>query len=313
MRVLGAVASFVLSGVSLVYILRPLVRGLHTLAAPYRAIMNRSHSKSRSPLKAGRTDTAGPRPPHKWLPAPLDPDVPATQALLPVSSRAYLLHMTLHPPPRSLCPHSSLDRRIVAVHHTCAQFVAIEHVTCSTPFCGGLRRAGARVCNRCGQASPSRPSAVGDVIMGRLGASTGAVSDAGAEESGAPCRPISLTEFARSRPTPCSTSPRAVACADCRGRGSDEYSQLEEGHSKLLLSLVPPWLGTSSRGGQTRHALGGARLRGSAATGRGTPPADQARRRNAAAWTAPSLGLTELAGWLQLARHHRACLIHALF
>ena len=40
---------------------------------------------------------------------------------------------------------------------TCALFTAIERVTCTAPACGGLRRVGARVCNRCGQASQARP------------------------------------------------------------------------------------------------------------------------------------------------------------
>ena len=53
---------------------------------------------------------------------------------------------------------------------TCSLFAAIERVTCTAPACGGLRRMGARVCNRCGQASQARPPRVGDVIMGPLGA-----------------------------------------------------------------------------------------------------------------------------------------------
>ena len=53
---------------------------------------------------------------------------------------------------------------------TCALFTAIERVTCTAPACGGLRRVGARVCNRCGQASQARPPQVGDVIQGPLGA-----------------------------------------------------------------------------------------------------------------------------------------------
>ena len=50
---------------------------------------------------------------------------------------------------------------------TCALFTAIERVTCSTPSCGGLRRSGARVCDRCGLATPARPPAVGYFIMAR--------------------------------------------------------------------------------------------------------------------------------------------------
>ena len=49
---------------------------------------------------------------------------------------------------------------------TCSLFAAIERVTCTAPSCGGLRRMGARICNRCGQASQARPPRVGDVIMG---------------------------------------------------------------------------------------------------------------------------------------------------
>ena len=41
---------------------------------------------------------------------------------------------------------------------TCALIVAIERVTCSTPSFGGLRRSGARVCKRCGQATLARPA-----------------------------------------------------------------------------------------------------------------------------------------------------------
>ena len=72
---------------------------------------------------------------------------------------------------------------------TSALFVAIERVTHSTPSCGGLRRAGARVCNRCGQARPAPSPVVGDVIMARLDASIGAVNKASAEESGASFAP----------------------------------------------------------------------------------------------------------------------------
>ena len=46
--------------------------------------------------------------------------------------------------------------------------------------CGCLRRSGARVCNRCGQATQARPPAVGDTIMERLGAPTAAAGVAGA-------------------------------------------------------------------------------------------------------------------------------------
>ena len=83
----------------------------------------------------------------------------------------------------SKCPHKGfttipgLMRHITHQHAgstvdeaTCSLFTAIERVTCTAPACGGLRRVGARVCNRCGQASQAIPPRVGDIIMGPLGA-----------------------------------------------------------------------------------------------------------------------------------------------
>ena len=43
---------------------------------------------------------------------------------------------------------------------SCSLFAAIERVTCTAPACGGLRRMGVRVCNRCGQASQARSEAL---------------------------------------------------------------------------------------------------------------------------------------------------------
>ena len=39
-----------------------------------------------------------------------------------------------------------------------------------------------QVCNRCGQASPVRPPAVGDIIMGPLGTYVATISEVGAED-----------------------------------------------------------------------------------------------------------------------------------
>ena len=69
------------------------------------------------------------------------------------SSKGLMRHITHH--------HTGS----VVDEDTCAPFVAIERVTCSTPSCGGFRRSGAKVCNRRGQATPARPPAVGDIIM----------------------------------------------------------------------------------------------------------------------------------------------------
>ena len=105
---------------------------------------------------------------------------------------------------------------------TCALFLAIERVTCSTPSCGGIRRSGARVCSRCGQATQPLPPAVGDIIMGLH---------------------------------PCSTSLQLLPAHD-RGhhavlaRHDPRQRRLcaagKKGRSKLLLSTVPPGLGTAA-------------------------------------------------------------------
>ena len=85
---------------------------------------------------------------------------------------------------------------------TCALLEAIERVTCSTP-------SGARLCSRCGMATPARPPAVDDLIMGAFGAPTAEAGAAGAEESSMPrcqcCSPGSLRVG-----SPC----RALAYAD---------------------------------------------------------------------------------------------------
>ena len=75
------------------------------------------------------------------------------------------------PPSLVSCAMLRISTRAPAVDEaTCSLFAAIERVTCTAPACGGLRRMGARICNRCGQASQARPPRVGDVIMGPLGA-----------------------------------------------------------------------------------------------------------------------------------------------
>ena len=88
---------------------------------------------------------------------------------------------------------------------TCSLFVAIERVTFTTPTSGGLRRVGARVCNRCGQ--PARPIAADAVAVDpfspRLTCSSGSLSWN--------CHLTSQHGFARFQPTLCCTSPRAAA------------------------------------------------------------------------------------------------------
>ena len=88
----------------------------------------------------------------------------------------------------------------------------------------GLRRMGARVCNRCGQASQARPPRVGDATTGPLGApaSREDVVMADAEAPATPSltvdlplvdRPASRSASARFPQAPFCTSLPAVVCA----------------------------------------------------------------------------------------------------
>ena len=59
----------------------------------------------------------------------------------------------------------------------------------------------------------------------------------------------------------------AVAqCWNGMAQGRDDYAQLEEGRSKLLLSPVPQGLECGHRGSEASHSLGGAALRDASAT-----------------------------------------------
>ena len=156
---------------------------------------------------------------------------------------------------------SSLDEA------TCSLFAAIERVTCTAPSCGGLRRMGARICNRCGQASQARPPRVGDVIMGPLGAPSSSedVVMADAEAPATPSLTVDLplvdlptgfTQRIRAVPSgtilhvPASCRLRMISvvaqCWNGMAQGRDDYAQLEEGRSKLLLSTVPQGLSVAS-------------------------------------------------------------------
>ena len=169
------------------------------------------------------------------------------------------------PSPASCATHqhagSSVDEA------TCSLFVAIERVTCTAPACGGLRRVGARVCNRCGQASQARPPRVGDVIMGPLGAPVSR-EDMSMVDADAPATPSLTVDFPpvnlpadftqRVRALPSSTILHVPAscrlrmisavarCWNGMAQGRDDYGQLEEGRSKLLLSTVPQGLSVAT-------------------------------------------------------------------
>ena len=103
---------------------------------------------------------------------------------------------------------------------TCSLFTAIERVTCTAPACGGLRRVGARVCNRCGQASQARPPRVGDIIMGPLGAPANGEDTTMVDAPVSPliylpltCRATSRSASARFPHTPFCMFLPAAACA----------------------------------------------------------------------------------------------------
>ena len=105
-------------------------------------------------------------------------------------------------PRRGFQSAKGLMRHITHLHtgsvvdeDTCALLEAIERVTCSTPSCGGLRRSGARLCSRCGMATPARPPAVDDLIMGAFGAPTAEAGAAGAEENDTPPIPTARVEL----------------------------------------------------------------------------------------------------------------------
>ena len=150
---------------------------------------------------------------------------------------------------------------------TCSLFTAIERVTCTAPACGGLRRVGVRVCNRCGQASQARPPRVGDIIMGPLGAPVSGedTTMVDADVNVTPSLTVDLppvdlpgdfTQRIRALPSntmlhvPASCRLRMIsAVAQCwngMAQGRDDYAQLEEGRSKLLLSPVPQGLSAAT-------------------------------------------------------------------
>ena len=187
---------------------------------------------------------------------------------------------------------------------TCALFVAIERVTCSTPSCGGLRGAGARVRNRFGQASQARP-------LPQVGRHHGGAWCSSAPDLHVGLPPVNLppdsTQRIRSLPASAllhiSSSCRlrmTAAVAQCwqgMARGIDEYSQLEEGRLKVQLSPVPPpGLGAAAEVAKRLTLWEERRFEDLLRRNTSCSIADQARGSNAAVRTPPSLGPTELAG-----------------
>ena len=193
-----------------------------------------------------------PRPP---------PPVPPSRRSVMATTGAVSAHAEVSPPSRDSCATSLTSTQGSFVDDsTCALFTAIERVTCTAPACGGLRRVGARVCNRCGQATQARPPQVGDVIMGPLGAPVNG-EDANmvdAEVNPTPTLVVDLpvidlpgefTQRIRALPShtmlhvPASCRLRMISvvaqCWKGMAHGRDDYAQLEEGRSKLLLSPVP--------------------------------------------------------------------------
>ena len=142
---------------------------------------------------------------------------------------------------------------------TCALFVAIERVMCSTPTFGGLWRSGARVCNPCGRAPWHGPDA----------------GEAGAEDHTAPPRLVCVVGCLRcachrtSRRGSPSASQRTARCPlqllvaldrrHCavlarRGPGSDDSLLQEGGRSKLLLASALQGLAPQLRWPSVSHS-----------------------------------------------------------
>ena len=142
-------------------------------------------------------------------------------------------------------------------------FTAIERVTCTSLACGGLRRMGARVCNRCGQASQARPPQVGDVIMGPFGAPANSEDTAmvDVDVTATPSLtvdlpaidlPLDYTQRIRVLPSstilhvPASCRLRMISavahCWNGMAQGRDDYAQLEEGPLETLTFPSPPRL-----------------------------------------------------------------------
>ena len=120
---------------------------------------------------------------------------------------------------------------------------------------------GARVCNRCGQASQARPPQVGDVIMGPLGLPASG-EDAVMTDADAAVMPSlvadlpvidlpsDFTQRIRALPSntvlhvPASCRLRMISvvaqCWNGMAQGRDDYAQLEEGSFETPVVLSSP-------------------------------------------------------------------------
>ena len=174
----------------------------------------------------------------------------------------------------SMCPHRAfttvpgLMRHFTSAHAgqqvdepMRALLVAVERATCTNSRCGGLRRVGARACNRCSQPTAARPPQVGDIIAG---AASTLVSQPSSHESSqgdaraplspnADIIPLSLpddfSQRVRALPShtllhvPKSCRLRALNVADScwtgMALGSPSHAIAEEGRSKLVLGAIP--------------------------------------------------------------------------
>ena len=166
---------------------------------------------------------------------------------------------------------------------TCSLFTAIERVTCTAPACAGLRRVGARVCNRCGQASQARPPRVGDIIMGPLGApvsgedTTMVDADVNVTPSlTVDLPPVDLPGDFTQRIRALLSNTILHVPASCRLRMISAVAQcwngMAQGRDDYAGSLEAPTLSSAPglecghRGSEASHSLGGAALRDASAT-----------------------------------------------
>ena len=133
-------------------------------------------------------------------------------------------------------------------------------------------RAGARVCNRCGQATPARPPAVGDVIMETLGARR-------------PTEPARISPVPTLRPTQSRSVGRAWLWAAFSTRSWKKDGRSSYYRRYLLAGEQQRWQNASRFGksAASRTCCGGPRNTSCSAAG-------HARKRNAAAWTSSRSG-----------------------
>ena len=225
--------------------------------SPFSLLSRPSHRGS--PPPPALAPVSGPSPPLQFVNN--DPFARARIAAVQSRVAAPVVSGPRAPPPTPVFSPFRDGTSTLADEPTCSLLVAIERVTCTT-----LTRASARGCKGKQSLRPGHsgetpllfmtssrdPCALSPKGLATPSRSILTLTPRSICSSGSllpwNCHLTAPHEFARFQLTLCCTSCRLrtiAAVAQCwqgMGRGSNEYSQLEEGRSKLLLSLVPPGL-----------------------------------------------------------------------